>query len=181
MVSSTGFGPNRLHARSAPFSQAAVWGESCILLPVSEFTRRSTELVELMKEYGLTEAELKGDGWRIAFRSRPAHEPSAADPGYANGVHSAATATPAVEAAPPVTAGTPIVSPMTGIYYSASSPTSPPFVQEGDRIEAGQVVALIEAMKVFNEITAATSGTVLRVAAENGSLVNQGDPLLFIG
>jgi acetyl-CoA carboxylase biotin carboxyl carrier protein len=70
---------------------------------------------------------------------------------------------------------------MTGIYYSSSSPTAPPFVKEGEPVSAGQVVGLIEAMKVFNEIVAPTSGRVLKIVAESGQLVNPGDALLYIG
>lgn len=131
-----------------------------------------------MKEFGLSEAEMRGEGWMVAFRRRPA----VADPDAVEPQLEPENANPHPPAAEPVApAGIPIASPMTGIYYSASSPASPPFVREGDRVEAGQVVALIEAMKVFNEITAPMGGTVLRITVENGSLVQQGDPLVFIG
>lgn len=70
---------------------------------------------------------------------------------------------------------------MTGIYYGSPSPSSPPYVKEGDNVTAGQVVGLIEAMKVFNEIHATVSGTVKKVVAESGAIVNPGDPLIYIG
>jgi biotin carboxyl carrier protein len=70
---------------------------------------------------------------------------------------------------------------MTGIFYTSSSPSAAPFVREGEPISAGQVVGLIEAMKVFNEIVAPTSGRVTKVVATGGQLVNPGDPLLYIG
>lgn len=70
---------------------------------------------------------------------------------------------------------------MMGIYYSASSPGAPPFVKEGDMVQAGQVVGLIEAMKVYNEIVSSVSGTVKKIAAQNGALVQPGEPLLYIG
>lgn len=69
---------------------------------------------------------------------------------------------------------------MMGIFYTAPSPGSPPFAKEGDLVQVGQVVGLIEAMKVFNEITAPVSGTVQNVVAKSGELVQAGDPLLFI-
>ncbi len=75
----------------------------------------------------------------------------------------------------------PVNSPMTGIYYTAPSPSAPPFVKEGDTVTADQVVGLIEAMKVFNEIVAPISGTVLKLTAKNGDIVNPGEPLLYIG
>jgi acetyl-CoA carboxylase biotin carboxyl carrier protein len=70
---------------------------------------------------------------------------------------------------------------MTGIYYASPNPTSPPFVTEGEMVNMGQVVGLIEAMKVFNEIIAPVSGIVSKVVAKNGEVVNPGEPLLYIG
>jgi acetyl-CoA carboxylase biotin carboxyl carrier protein len=69
---------------------------------------------------------------------------------------------------------------MNGIYYAQSSPNAPPFVTEGDEVEDGQVVALIEAMKVFNEIVAPYDGRVTRIVAANNQLVQAGDPLLYL-
>ena len=77
--------------------------------------------------------------------------------------------------------GVPVNSPTTGIFYSSPNPGAPSFVKVGDTVEAGQVIGLIEAMKVFNEITATVSGTVQRVVALNGQLVQPGDPLVYIG
>jgi acetyl-CoA carboxylase biotin carboxyl carrier protein len=74
----------------------------------------------------------------------------------------------------------PIVAPLTGVYYSAASPTTPPFVSVGDVVHVGQVVALIEAMKVFNEITAEATGRVVMLASTNGAVVQKGDVLLRI-
>jgi len=149
---------------------------------VSDLKQRITELAELMEEFRLAEAELEDGGQRVAFRRRspvavattiqttehaPEHEehvfPGEPDP---------------IPAEPK---GVPVTSPMTGIYYAAPSPNAPSFVKEGEQVTAGQVVGLIEAMKVFNEITASTSGTVLKMIAESGQLVQPGDPLLYIG
>jgi len=145
------------------------------------YKRRVEELAELMSEFGLSEAELEGEGWKISLRkTKPAAQVvtmAAIDAGAP--VAESVTfeeEVPAVSAPP----GIPVTSPMTGIYYSAPSPSSPPFVKEGDTVSAGQVVGLIEAMKVFNEITATMSGTVVKIAAESGQLVNPGDPLLYV-
>lgn len=74
----------------------------------------------------------------------------------------------------------PIVAPLTGVYYSAASPTSPPFVSVGDVVHVGQVIALIEAMKIFNEITAEATGRVVNILGTNGDVVKKGDVLLRI-
>jgi len=74
----------------------------------------------------------------------------------------------------------PIAAPLTGIYYAATSPTAPPFVSVGDVVHVGQVVALIEAMKVFNEITAEATGRVVAIMGTNGTVVQKGDVLLRI-
>jgi len=74
----------------------------------------------------------------------------------------------------------PILSLMTGVYYNAASPTSPSFVNVGDVIHVGQVVALVEAMKVFNEITAEISGRVVALVGVSGNVVQKGDVLMRV-
>jgi acetyl-CoA carboxylase biotin carboxyl carrier protein len=74
----------------------------------------------------------------------------------------------------------PILSPMTGVYYSAPSPTSSPFVHHGDIVHVGQVIALIEAMKVFNEIQSEVAGRVVEIVAINGDVVHKGDALMRV-
>ena len=71
-----------------------------------------------------------------------------------------------------------IIAPLTGIYYGAASPSSPPFVSVGDVVQVGQVVALVEAMKVFNEIQAEVAGRVIAIVAIHGEVVQKGDALI---
>ena len=88
---------------------------------------------------------------------------------------------PAVAAAPnPSEAGVAIVAPLTGVFYSSSSPTADPFVKVGDMVQAGQVICIVEAMKVFNEIKAEIAGVVASMPAENGQLVQKGDALVRV-
>ena len=146
------------------------------MLLVADLNKRIDELAELMDEFGLEKAELRGADWSVGLdRNGPAQQVLANN-------HAPAPeklkAKKKKEAAPK---GTPVSSPMTGIYYSAPSPGAPPFCREGDSVSSGQVVGLIEAMKVFNEITAPFAGTVTAVKAENGQLVQPGDPLIYIG
>jgi len=75
---------------------------------------------------------------------------------------------------------TELKSPLTGVYYTASSPDSAPFVQVGDIVKVGQTIALIEAMKVFNEIQAEASGRVVAIKAQNGNVVKTAEVLFLI-
>ncbi|MGZ3600231.1 MAG: acetyl-CoA carboxylase biotin carboxyl carrier protein, partial [Ktedonobacterales bacterium] len=76
--------------------------------------------------------------------------------------------------------GVAVVAPLTGVFYSAPSPNSSSFVQAGDPIQPGQVVCIVEAMKVFNEIKAEVSGTVTAVLPKDGQLVQKGDALIRV-
>jgi acetyl-CoA carboxylase biotin carboxyl carrier protein len=73
-----------------------------------------------------------------------------------------------------------ITASLTGIYYAAPSPAEPPFVSVGDVVQIGQVVALVEAMKVFNEIQAQVAGRVTTIVATNGNVVQKGDVLIRV-
>jgi acetyl-CoA carboxylase biotin carboxyl carrier protein len=74
----------------------------------------------------------------------------------------------------------PIVSPMVGTFYATPSPESPPYVRQGDHINKGQVVCIVEAMKLMNEIESDVSGTIVRVAVENAQPVEYGQALFLV-
>lgn len=73
-----------------------------------------------------------------------------------------------------------VTAPLVGVFYSSPSPDSEPYVKVGDRVEAGQVLCILEAMKLFNEITSDHSGVVTRIIPENGELVSLGQELFWI-
>ncbi|MCA1588651.1 MAG: acetyl-CoA carboxylase biotin carboxyl carrier protein [Chloroflexi bacterium] len=73
-----------------------------------------------------------------------------------------------------------VSAPLTGVWYPAPSPGARPYVNEGDEVAAGQVVGLIEAMKLFNEIKSDASGRITRILVENGTLVKRKQPLLEV-
>lgn len=147
---------------------------------MADIKELSNQVAGLMDEFGLVEAELTSQHTRVRFSRRvqqvlsPAGEVTAA-------VVSGPTTQAPVPTSAPQPVGTPISSPMSGIFYTAPSPNAPPFIKEGDSVTAGQVVGLVEAMKVFNEIVSPVSGTVLSIPAPNGSIISPGEPLIFIG
>lgn len=74
----------------------------------------------------------------------------------------------------------PIVAPMVGTFYRSPKPDAPPFVEEGDDVEAGQTVCILEAMKLFNEIPSEVAGRIVRVVVDNGTPVEYGQPLFLL-
>jgi acetyl-CoA carboxylase biotin carboxyl carrier protein len=161
---------------------------------------RVQALIEALEQSSVGEIELTEGGTRIKITRASAVTPTvlAPPPGsisafpampFSSMLGAPGTAAPASHAAPAgrpkaarpaADAGVPVVSPLTGVYYSASSPTTDPFVNIGDAVQAGQVVAIVEAMKVFNEVKSEVAGTVIAMPAKNGQLVQKGDPLVRI-
>jgi acetyl-CoA carboxylase biotin carboxyl carrier protein len=80
----------------------------------------------------------------------------------------------------PLPAGQLITAPMVGTFYAAPSPKDPPYVQEGDTIQPGDRVGIIETMKMMNEIESETAGRVVRILVKNGQPVEYGQPLMII-
>ncbi len=76
--------------------------------------------------------------------------------------------------------GFPITSPMVGVFYQAPSPSAEPFVQVGDRVEKGQVVCIVEAMKLMNEIQANKSGEIVEICVKDGEPVEYGQHLFYV-
>jgi len=131
------------------------------------------ELLSLMEEHGLAEIELEREGLRVRLRKAGAATETV--------VERITAAAPAQAPAEPSTPkGTPITSPMVGTFYRAPSPESPPFVELGQVIEPGQVVCIIEAMKLMNELKSEVKGRVVQILAENGQPVEFGQPLFLV-
>lgn len=148
--------------------------------PSSPLQSQARELADLMSEFRLQSATLSREGRSVTFRHRSKVKPVSVETVVAEEFEDAVAETVAAPVVL-VPTGTPVSSPMNGIYYGSPSPGSRAFVNEGDVVTAGQVVGLIEAMKVFNEIPSPISGTVLKIAVESGAVVQPGEPLLYIG
>ena len=148
--------------------------------------RKLKTLIDLVSESGVAELEITEGEDRVRIVNRngaapvqlqqpitvaqqmpvamPAPEPTVAP-----------IATPDV-----VESGTPLTSPMVGTFYRAPSPGAEPFVKVGDTVKKGQVVCIIEAMKLLNEVEADTNGVVKEVCVENGQPVEFGQSLFII-
>lgn len=146
---------------------------------MAKLKARIEGLADVMDEFRLGQAEIKDEAGRVMFRRRRTPITVASPSSDIVESGSPAPIEP-VSQAPAVPAGVPVTSPMNGIFYGAPSPSAPPFVREGEAVVSGQVVGLIEAMKVFNEITASTSGVISKIVAQQGQIVQPGDPLVYI-
>jgi len=152
------------------------------------------QLVKLMVDNDLTEIDLEGEGEKVTLRRAqggPEVQYVQPPPAAAPASPPAGTAPAAAgEAAPASTeqsgqsgeadTGATIDSPMVGTFYASPSPDADLFVNVGDRVEPETVVCLVEAMKVFNEIKAETSGTIEKAYVENGQAVEYGQPLFQV-
>ena len=140
---------------------------------------RLRELAELATEFDLAEIELDPcGGVRVVRRTAGAAVvQAAAAPLSPPPVHLAA---PAEKAAKPAETGTLITSPFVGTFYRAPAPESPPFADVGQTVRKGQVVCIVEAMKLMNEIESEFDGKVVEILVKNSEHVEYGQPLFRI-
>ena len=140
------------------------------------------EMIQLMNENGLSEFEMEKDGLKIRLRKGPngSVEPSIV---YESRPAAAVSARPAEtngKESPATPKGTQIKSPMVGTFYASPAPDAQPFVQVGSQVQVGQVICIIEAMKLMNEIKAEVRGKVLEILVHNGDPVEFGQPLFVL-
>jgi acetyl-CoA carboxylase biotin carboxyl carrier protein len=141
---------------------------------------------DFMTKNDLDAVEIAEDGAMVKLVRRKTQPTQVVVPVPVGGaVHAAPSAAPtaaahAATSAAPVPAGTAVKSPMMGIFYRAPTPSSPPFCKEGDVIRPGQVICMIEAMKVFNEIKAEFACTITKCLVENGKPVKAGQDLIIV-
>ena len=151
------------------------------------------ELIELVAKHRLHGLELERSGFKLSISGESvapaptrtvaeaapaAAATSGAAPVAAAGVTAAAPAPAAAEAAP--VDSHVIKSPIVGTFYASPSPDAEPFVRVGDRVRVGQVMCIVEAMKLMNEIESDVAGTVLTIYPRNAQPVEYGEPLFAI-
>jgi acetyl-CoA carboxylase biotin carboxyl carrier protein len=151
--------------------------------------RKVKKLIELLEESGIDELEIKEgeESVRISRHSKqPAYAPQpmyAPAPAPIAAPVAAAAAVPGAEAAPaaaPKLNGTVARSPMVGTFYRAASPTSGNFVEVGQTVKKGDILCIVEAMKMMNHIEAEASGVIESILVENGQPVEYDQPLFTI-
>ncbi len=145
------------------------------------------KLANIVYENDLTEITLEDDEKAVCFKrekqlAAPVMPLSAAMPATVTSQVLPSPAQKAPESKQNDTQhkGTPIKAPMVGTFYSSPSPDEPPFVKTGDSVGAGQIVCIIEAMKLMNEIEAEVSGKVTEICVKNGDSVEFGQVLMYV-
>jgi len=132
------------------------------------------ELAELLEETGLTEIEVEETGTRVrvARQGTPiAAIPAAPSP-------TAGTGAPAET--PAVASGTVVTSPMVGTAYLGPAPGAPPFVKTGDKVDEGQTIVIVEAMKTMNQVPSSASGRIVEIYVQDGQPIEFGEPLMRV-
>src|SRR5712672_2879940 len=150
-------------------------------------TTEIRDLIDFIAQSGLNEVDIETKELKLHVKREPDQKvlkssaPMMAAPlaVAAPAVAAAPAAAPKVEKAAAGKNTVEIKSPMIGTFYRSSNPDSPPFVSVGDKVTKGQVVCIIEAMKLFNEIESEVSGTIVKAMVENSSPVEY-DQVLFV-
>jgi acetyl-CoA carboxylase biotin carboxyl carrier protein len=144
---------------------------------VTELVAIVDRLEGLLERFALAELEVETQGITVILRTPGALQQSGAVTGAT--LEEPLVEAPAASEKPVAPRGShAIVAPLTGVYYRSPSPGAEPYVREGGPVNAGQVIGLIEAMKLFNEIKSDVTGTVRHIAAGDGDLV-QAPPTLI--
>lgn len=131
-------------------------------------------LLELLEQENLAEIEVKVGEDGLVLKSPAAHTPMAAMPMMAG------AAPQALPKACEPEIGEQLLAPMAGIFYRAPSPETPPFVEPGDGVHVGDTIGLIEAMKLYNEVTSHLNGRIVKFMVENEEHVEADQVLVYI-
>jgi acetyl-CoA carboxylase biotin carboxyl carrier protein len=153
--------------------------------------RKVKKLIELLEESGISEIEIKEGEEAVRISRGPTgavmpqyiHAPLPAPAAPAAQAHAPASAAPPAAPSPQARRKDDknlVTAPMVGTYYAAGSPTAKPFVAIGDEVKEGQVLCIIEAMKMMNQIESDRAGKVTAIMVKNGEAVEFGQPLFVI-
>ena len=141
---------------------------------------RLREVAEIATEFDLAEIEIDACGGLRVVRRTSTVSVASPVPAVAPLPPPVAVAAPAEKAAKPAEVGTLLTSPFVGTFYRAPAPEAPPFVDVGQSVRKGQVVCIVEAMKLMNEIESELDGKILEILVKNAEHVEYGQPLFRI-
>lgn len=144
-------------------------------MDTKELKELSIALMDAVKQRGVSVFEVKTEDFELHIEMPGAVAPVAAAP-VAAAAAAVAVAAPQEE----TFAGTPVEAPLVGVFYSAPAPEEPPFIEVGQQVKKGETLFIIEAMKTMNEIVAPCDGTVSRILAQNGDMVEYKQVLVVI-
>jgi len=133
------------------------------------------ELIEILRETDITELQLEKDGTKVKIKREKMFSSIEVPVQKFGGIHEKVTSETEEEKGLFT-----ITSPIVGTFYRSPSPEAPPFVGVGSSIKKGQVLCIIEAMKLMNEIESEVGGMVVKILVENGQPVEYGEPLFLI-
>ena len=135
-------------------------------------------LIELLQETDITELMIEKEGSKLKIKREKFLSSFEAVPSVAQNVQKDVQGPKDVVVEDQKLAT--ITSPIVGIYYSSTSPEGPPFVEVGSQVKKGQVLCIVEAMKLMNEIESDANGTIAKILIENGQPVEYGEPLFLV-
>ena len=144
--------------------------------------RKLKTLIDLVSESNISELEItEAEGKVRIVKADPRIAAPVPVPTGGQSLSQPVVASPApIEVPPPPAAGHPVKSPMVGTFYRSATPGGKPLVEIGDKVQAGQAVCIIEAMKIMNEIESDHAGTVTEVLVDDGRAVEFGQPLFIV-
>ena len=144
--------------------------------------RKVKKLIELLEESGIAEIEITEgeESVRISRYSAPPNQMVMSAPAPVAAAPAAPAAVAAAPAAPPALTGHPVKSPMVGTFYRSPSPGAKAFVEVGQAVKEGDVLCIIEAMKMMNQIESDKAGTIKAILCQNGDPVEFGQALVII-
>ncbi|MGQ0812127.1 MAG: acetyl-CoA carboxylase biotin carboxyl carrier protein [Nitrospiraceae bacterium] len=146
-------------------------------------TKQIQEIIDLLRRNNLSELELEREGMRVRVRHESgmrAVAPSHPEAGYPSAPLSHQSRQSDAESSDASNGMVTITSPIVGTFYRSPSPDADPYVEEGDLVKKGQVLCIVEAMKLMNEIESEVDGQIVKILAESTKPVEYGQPLFLI-
>ncbi|MEX5214850.1 MAG: acetyl-CoA carboxylase biotin carboxyl carrier protein [Nitrospiraceae bacterium] len=166
--------------RKAPILVPSRLLESDRHQPVEDRAKLIQDLADLLRKNNLSELEFEREGLRVRLRQEYTTKPAGTVP--SEPVVGQTPSLPSYIATPPAdTRGlVTITSPIVGTFYRSPAPDADPYVEEGDTVKKGQVLCIVEAMKLMNEIESEVDGRVVKILVESAKPVEYGQPLFLI-